>query len=190
MIEVEIRGSLDAASRQSLKEFLEREGTLVENHDRQMILLRGYPGYDDDPNKRELDIRLKDTDGVCEIVVKRTAHADNVGRSELSLELKDATLDSAKELAKAFGYSEGMWMHRKKAVYMHQGVEWSIAEAPPKEIYYFEAELQVATEDGVAAAKETLNRAAEARGLRVWTPEEYYDFVAMLGREVNKNITW
>ena len=98
-------------------------------------------------------------------------------------------MEQAKEVVKAFGCSRGIWMHRKKYIYEYEGVEWSIVEAP-KQIFFFEAELMVGNEAEAEGARQRLVAAAEALQLAIFTPEEYYEFVSMLGREVNKNIAW
>ena len=199
MIEVEIRGRLDKGAATKLRSFFGKKGTLVEKQSREMILLFDNPGYADDPGKREVDIRLRNTNGTCEIMVKRKAHEHNAGRSEVSLKLSDKNLENAKEIVKAFGCSRGLWMHRTKNVYRHNGIEWSIVEAVPhpsiknsaaKRIFYFEAER--AARDGADIEKIRMALVAEAErlGLSVFTPEQYYDFVGELGREVNKRVTW
>lgn len=189
MIEVEIRGPLTKEEAEKLREFFRHDGEHVESHTREMIRLYDYPGFDEDTLKREVDIRLRDTDGRCEIMVKKKMSENNVGRSELSLKLKDTDLDTAKAVMKALGYSKGLWMHRKKDVYRHSGVEWSIVEAP-ENIFYYEAEQEA--EDGADLAKIETHLKAEAEKLqvKVFALEEYREFIAFLTEKVNKRIEW
>lgn len=189
MIEVEIRGPLTKSEAEKLKEFFRTHGEHVESHTREMIRLYDYPGFHEDTLIRGVDIRLRDTDGRCEIMVKKKISEHNVGRSELSLKLQDTNLDTAKEVVKALGYSKGLWMHRKKDVYEYAGIEWSIVEAP-QDIFYYEAEQ--GADDGADIAKIETHLKAEAEKLqvRVFSPEEYRDFIAVLGEKVNKRISW
>ncbi len=196
MIEVEIRGRLTTEEAQKLAGFLRGNGEFVESHSREMILLYDYPGYADDPNKREVDIRLRDTDGKVEVMIKRKLHEHNVGRSELSIPIA-GTLEDAKQLAKAFGCGRGLWMHRTKQVYRYKDIEWSVVEAlarpengGSKGIWYYEAEQESAEATDVGSVRNALEKEVGALGLSTWTPEEYLEFVTMLGREVNERIEW
>ena len=155
MIEVEIRGRLTKKSRDTLHSFLRKKGAFLESHYREQILLRGYPGYHTDPTKRTVDIRLRDTDGECEIMVKRMMSAHNAGREEISLPLRDTNLEQAKRVLKTLGFSEGLLMRRKKEVYRYKGVEWSIVDAG-KSIYFFEAEKRVAHKKDIEQVRQKI----------------------------------
>ena len=189
VVEVEIRGQLTGEARAKLLEFLKKEGEYVESHTREMIMLLDVEGYSEDPTIRAVDVRLRNTDGKCEIMVKRKVSDNNVGRSEVSLQLADTTLDNAKEIVKALGSMHGLWMHRKKDIYTYHDIEWSVVEAP-KEIYYYEAEHALEEGEDIEKHRLELVAEAEALGLSIFTPEEYHEFTNMLGREVNKKITW
>lgn len=189
MIEVEIRGPLTDEGRRELTELLEAEGELTEVQDRQMILLRGYPGYDKDPNAREVDVRLRDTNGSCEIMVKRKTSDHNVARHEASLPLGCTDLESAKKAVKALGYSEGIWMHRKKRVYRYRDIEWSVVEVP-EGLSYYEAEQEAKEGESAEDIQKHLTTVAQELGLRVFTSDEMREFIYTLDRTVNKEITW
>jgi hypothetical protein len=196
MIEVEIRGSLTKEGAQKLTEFLRANGEHVESQNREMILLYDYPGYHDDPNKREVDIRLRDTNGKVEVMIKRKLHEHNVGRHELSIPIA-GTLEDAKQLAKAFGCARGLWMHRTKQVFRYKDIEWSVVEAlarpengGSKGIWYYEAEQESAEAIDVESVRNALEKEVAALDLSIWTPDEYLEFVTMLGREVNERIEW
>ncbi len=188
MLEVEIRGKLSEKEFRTLKRRLAKEGKHVESHTREMIRLYDYPGFAEDTLKREVDIRLRDTDGDCEIMVKRKAAENNLARHELSLKLRDKNLENAKQIVKALGYSRGLWMHRKKDVYKLRGVEWSVVEAP-KKYFYYEAE-KMASDKDIRVAEKKLNDEASRMGLTVFSPEEYLKFIQELSQAVNKRIEW
>jgi predicted adenylyl cyclase CyaB len=188
MIEVEIRGKLDEGEYEKLQEFLRQNGKHIESHDREMYLLYDYPGYDPDPLKREVDIRLRNTDGRCEIMLKQKASEHNFGRKEISLKIADTNLEKAKEIVKAFGCKKALLIHRIKEIYEYRGIEWSLVKTAPRNFPYFEAEQEVADEGEVGKAHENLLREAQALGLQVLTPEETRDFIYFLDREVNKEV--
>jgi predicted adenylyl cyclase CyaB len=189
MIEVEIRGRLPDAQFESFRTLMQEKGELLETQDREMILLRGYPGYSKDPNARDTDIRLRATNGVCEVMVKHKTSDNNVARSEISLPLACTDLTVPKEVFKALGYSEGLWMHRKKEVYQYKGIEWSIVDVP-EGLRYFEAEIEAHEGDDTEAIHKNLLEEAEKLGLSALNPEEMRDFIFELDAKVNKEITW
>lgn len=188
MIEMELRGRLSDQEFDRLTSFLQKEGELLESQDREMILLRGYPGYSHDPIVRDTDIRLRNTNGNCEIMVKRKVTDGNVSRHETSLKLKDSTLDTVKNVIKAFGFNEGLWMHRKKDIYRYHDIEWSIVDVPG--FRYFEAEKILEKKEDFEHVRAEVEKEAKELGLTVMTPEEVRDFIYELDKAVNKDISW
>lgn len=154
-----------------------------------MILLFDTPGYDSDPTKREVDVRIRRTNGKTEIMVKKKASENNVARSEKSFNLGEIDLEDAKMLAKSFGCAKGQWMHRKKSVYYYDDVEWSLVEAVP-DIYYYEAEVVVETPEKIEDARLNLIKKAQDQECSILTPEEYKKFIETLGKTVNRYIDW
>lgn len=185
VIEVEIRGLLDASSYEALKAQLEKEAEFVERHDREMFLLRDYAGYTKDFVGRSTDIRLRDTDGRCEIMLKQKI---GDAREEVSLKLQDTDLEQAKKVVKALGCKGAKRMHRLKEVYVHDGIEWSLVKAPPSDIMYWEAELSVSDETKVGAAHERLSAAASALGVSVLDDEGTRALIARLDTEANTDV--
>jgi adenylate cyclase class IV len=186
MIEVEIRGQLTAEAHQKLKDFLSQNGKHIRSFNREMYMLCDYPGYDRDPINRETDIRLKNTDGVCELVVKKKVSANNVGRTETVLTLQDGTLDKARSILRALGYDKALKMQRSTDLYNYHDVEWSVVRTP-KGHYYYEAELQ-AEEAGAAAAHKALVAEAEKLGLEALGPDKMRDFLYYLDKEENEKV--
>ncbi len=185
MIEVEIRGRLDEESYDQLKKFLDAHGRSVEHHSRDMYLLLGYPGYTNDFVGRGVDIRLRNTDGKCEIMLKYKASESGVGRREVSLPLGESNLETAKEIVKALGYSKAIKMLRDKEVYEYQGAEWSLVRAP-KGVMYYEIEKMLEDESGITKAKEELLKCARDLHLEVLDEKGTRNFISFLDREVNE----
>jgi adenylate cyclase class IV len=189
MIEVEIRGELGKEKFEELNNFFSTNGKLLENQDREMILLRDTPGYNEDPTLRERDIRIRRTNGKTEIMVKEMKSVGNVARSEHSFPMGEIELEEAKQFVKYFGSKMGEWMHRRKKVYEYNGTHWSVVEAVPG-IYYYEAEKEVANETEIEKANQEIREEAHKLGLPIFTTEEYKTFIKMLGEKVNKYIEW
>ena len=181
-IEVEIRGRLDDAGYDRIKAFLDENGKHVKSQEREMFLLRDYPGYSRDFVGRDVDIRLRNTNGQCEIMLKRKV--ENM-REEVQLKLQDEDLETAKKIVKALGCKEAVWMHRLKEVYEYNGVEWSL-EIAPNNIRYYEAEIAVADVSKVADAHTTLEVEARALNLEVLDDEGTRALIHRLDTEANK----
>jgi predicted adenylyl cyclase CyaB len=185
MVEVEIRGRLDKNQFDALKKFMEKNGRHIESHEREMYLLFDYPGFSIDPIAREVDIRLRNTDGFCEIMVKHKAGEGNTARHELSLPLKQNDLITAKQVVKAFGCTKAIKMHRKKDIFAYEDIEWSIVETP-QNYYYYEAEKEVDPEADMEAVKKQLVAVAALIGLTVLDNDAMRDFLFLLDKEVNE----
>ncbi len=187
MIEVEVRGKLDEAGYEKLKSFLSSKGYFKGKHKREMYLLYDYPGYDEDPTKREVDIRLRNTDGFCEIMLKNKASDSNHARHEISLPLKDVTLDKAKEIVKALGCKKGLKMVREKEIFDYKGVEWSLVTCP-KNIRYYEAELEVDGSANIDQIHQKLIDQAVEVGVKPLSDDEMKEFIFWLDKEVNVEV--
>jgi predicted adenylyl cyclase CyaB len=152
-----------------------------------MFLLRDYPGYSSDFATREVDIRLRNTNGVCEIMLKKKiGDGENVSREEISLGLKDSSLDTARTVLRALGCKEARWMHRVKDVYTYQGVEWSLVSAPPSDIRYFEVEVVVGSEAEIPAARAKVEAQARELGLEILDESGSRELIGELNEKANK----
>lgn len=186
---MEIRGRLTEEGYKRLKEYLLLHGQYKGVQKREMYLLRGYPGYSEDPTVREVDIRLRNTDGHCEIMLKTKASEGNTGRHEISLPLSDHGLERAKQIARAFGCTSALKMVREKEVYELDGVEWSLLNCPPKNIRFFETEQEAESDADISQVKEALVAHARKLGADpLVTDEQMREFIYMLDREVNEEV--
>jgi adenylate cyclase class IV len=183
-IEVEIRGRLDDAEYERVKSFLDENGIHKESHEREMFLLQDYPGYSKDFIGREVDIRLRNTNGFCEIMLKRKT---GEAREEVSLKLDHDDLEKAKEIVKALGCLNAIWMHRLKEVYEYNGIEWSIVIAP-QNIRYYEAEIAVGREDEIVDARKKLEIEAKHLGLNILNEKDTRELIYQLDTEANKMV--
>jgi len=187
MIEVEIRGRLTDSEYDALNSFLQKEGVYLGREEREMFLLYDYPGYNEDPTTRDVDIRLRSTNGNCEIMVKHKAHGRNVGRKEVSLKLKDSNLDNAKAIVKALGFKKAIKMNRTKELFKYNGIEWSLVKLP-KQLSYFEAEKESDAEDALNEIQEELTTQAQKLNLKVLGPDETKEFISVLDEKLNTEV--
>lgn len=186
MIEVEIHGPLSRETFEALREFLQTHGEARGVESREMYILCGYPGWDDAFTERRVDIRLRNTDGVCEIMMKRrvSEHA----KQEIPLRLMDTNLENAKLVLAALGCATARKATRRKTLFVYHEVEWSLVEAG-KDIYYYEAELLTSNPAEVEALTRRLEVEARALHLTVFSKEELQSFVNMLDQTVNTTVS-
>jgi len=189
MIEVELRGHLTKEQFENLETFLKEYGSFKEFQDREMFLLYDYAGYSKDFTTRDTDIRLRNTNGNCEIMMKRKIGDDTTARKEISVPLKDTKLDNVKEVMKALGCGKALWMHRVKNTYMYEGSEWSCISAPNENgehIYFYEVEREVVSVQEVEHTKEMLKSQSRALDLPVLQGDGARAFIHLLDTQVNK----
>ena len=182
-IEVELRGMLTEPTYVKLKFFLEQNGKHVRSFSREMYLFRDYLGYSEDFVGRKLDIRLRNTDGDCEIMLK-----EDVGgaREEVSLKLVDNDLAKVKRIMRGLGIKEAVWMQRNKEIYEYKGINSDLTRCPPSDILYFEAELNVSNPREVTEATQRIKAVAEEIGLEVLDDEATRVLIDDLDKRANK----
>lgn len=187
MIEVEIRGRLTQSEYEKLKTFLAEKGKFLKHLEREMILLKDYPGYKSNLVDRDIDIRLRNTSGECEIMVKRKAADNNLGREEISLKLQDKNLATVRKVMTHLGLKKGKLMQRTMDVYEYKDIEWQVVSTP-KGLWYWEAEKTAQNESEISKTEGILSKEAEVLGLQIMTPQELREFIETLDREVNVEI--
>ena len=147
-----------------------------------MFLLRDYAGYSEDFVGRDVDIRLRSTNGFCEIMLKRKTET---AREEISLELNHNNLENAKEVMKELGCTTAVWMHRLKEIYDYGGIEWSLVICP-ENIRYYEAEIEVTSEDDISEAEAKIKQEAHKLGLEVLDDDATRELISELNTKANK----
>ncbi|MCX6715577.1 MAG: hypothetical protein NT077_01005 [Candidatus Taylorbacteria bacterium] len=101
-IEVEVRGPLSKTEFERLNSFLSKNATFKQKKER--VLIDYSAGLKD----RTKDIRVRETNGVPEIVIKLGSWGGSEKREEISLHLGKGSFD---ELVRAFGelgYTKGV----------------------------------------------------------------------------------
>jgi predicted adenylyl cyclase CyaB len=187
MIEVEVRGSLDKQTYEHLHRFLAKRGKFVGHTDHEAFFLYGHPGYAHNPLERTVDIRLRNTNDTCEIMVKKKVSKNNEAREEISLALKDHNLETAKKVVKALGIDKALQIKRSSDVYTYQGVEWSLVRAP-KNYFFYEAERPAKTKKDAQKVRDELLKEAFRLGLKVFDSEEDKKFIYLLFRKADKEV--
>ena len=181
-IEIEMRGSLSDAQRKTLVSKLAESGEFVERKERVLIdystLLpeEGIKG-------RKVDIRLRNTNNVSEIIIKTGAWGGSDARREYSVK-SDASFDTLVQAYRLLGYDRGVLCVRNIDVYNYEGIELAVVEVPGHS-YFFEAEIELSEEGGTEDAQEKLKEVLRSLGLSIYSDSEYFDYIETLNKEAN-----
>lgn len=181
-IEIEMRGSLSDAQRETLVSKLAESGEFVERKERVLIdystLLpeEGIKG-------RKVDIRLRNTNKVSEIIIKTGAWGGSDARREYSVK-SDASFDTLVQVYRLLGYDRGVLCVRNIDVYNYEGIELAVVEVPGHS-YFFEAEIELSEEGGTEDAQEKLKEVLQSLGLSIYSDSEYFDYIETLNKEAN-----
>lgn len=181
-IEVEMRGSLDSSTIPRLVEKILSEGQFVQRKERILVDYstclpeHGIKG-------RKLDIRLRNTNKVSEIILKTGAWGGSDARREYSVKTDDS-FDTLVQIYKLLGLSKGVLCVRNIEVYMYHGVEIALVEVPGHS-YFFEAEIELSETEGTDKAQSVLEDVLNELGLTTYSDTEYFAYIELLNKEAN-----
>ena len=182
VIEIEKRGLIQSEDYQNITDKLKQDGTFKETKRR---LLIDYSVFlEDDISERTLDIRIRETNGTGEIVIKEGHWGGQDQRTENNVLVQDGQfLELAKTMA-LLGYKKGILAIRKTQVYDYKGVEVALVEVPGHS-HYFEAEIESDVDGDLEALAQQVDSVAEELGLSYFTDEEFYVYLRDLNEKAN-----
>jgi hypothetical protein len=186
MVEVELRGPVGEAFYPQLLAFCERRGELLANENRVLI---DYSTFIEGVGSRRLDVRVRVTNGVVEIVVKEGAFG-GASRKEASVCVQGNDLLGALRLMALLGYQRGVACDRGIMRYRIDDIEMAIQEVRVygrREIVhsrFFEVEM-ICAESERAPAELRVSEFTAALNLRPFREEEWNTYVEELNQNAN-----
>lgn len=180
--EVELRGPVKHSDVGTLKGKLEGKGVLKETKNRILIdyttFLEG-----ETVEGRTKDIRIRNTNGTSEIIIKTGKWGGSDVRDEFKVQT-NGSFDSLVKVMDLLGYTKGVLCVRNSEVYQLEEVEISLVEVPGHS-YYFEAEIE--TEDSVEseALRSKIETIVSELGLNTFSDNEFYAYIKRLNEEAN-----
>ena len=181
-IEVEFSGPLSNEQAKDLVSFFEEHGEKVATKHRVLIDYSTFLG--DGLKNRKKDIRLRITNGNPEIIVKLGDWNSLSHRKELSVFTETGSFDTLVQIYAALGYTKGMLCERTTKAYNYDGIEFAIVEVSGHS-FHFEAEI-MSNEENVESAKSHIKDVCNKLGIRIFTNEEYIEYIEKLNKEVNE----
>lgn len=176
-IEVEIRGPITNSKYEDIKNFFDKNATFKAKKERRLI------DYTESVEKRTKDIRIRETNGIPEIVIKLGEWGGSESREEILVETKAGTFLNLIKVFGELGYKKGILCIRNSVVYDYKGIEFALVEVP-NHSYYFEAEILTTTDDA-ESAEVLIREVCEELNLIPFSKEEFFDYVNRLNREAN-----
>lgn len=180
--EIEMRGPIDKAELETLRNELNERATLKEVKNRVLI---DYTTLitDQTIENRTTDIRIRNTNGKSEIIVKTGKWGGSDVRDEFKVSTTDS-FDSLVQVMRLLGYTKGVLCVRNSEVFKLGEVEIALVEVPGHS-YYFEAEIETDVEcDADALAKKVLNVVSDL-GLQTFSDEDFYAYIKELNENAN-----
>lgn len=176
-MEVEYRGPISKAEFDRLTIFLSKEGVLKEKK------VRRFVDYTDGIENRTKDIRVRETNGIPEIVIKLGRWGSEESREEVSVKCETGKFEDLKRIFALLGYDKGIYCERNITAYEFDGIEFALVEVP-NHSYYFEAEILTTLEDA-DTAKEKIKKICADLGLQIFSENEFFKYIDILNKEAN-----
>ncbi len=176
-IEVEIRGPLTKDGFDKLDTFLQKEGVFKQKKERVLI------DYSSGMENRTKDIRIRETNGVPEIVLKLGSWGGTESREEISIKTESGKFESLVKVFGELGYEKGVFCVRNSIVYDYKGIEFALVEVP-NHSFYFEAEI-LSTREGSKDAENEIKKICEELGLNIFLKDDFFEYINTLNKEAN-----
>ena len=182
-IEIEIRGPLPQEKYESLKDFLEKNGTKKGKKERVLIDYSSF--LEKTLGERKKDIRLRVTNGRPEIIVKLGAWSGSDSRRELSVITPEHTFDTLVEIFGAMGFIKGVLCVRNTLVYDYKGIEFALVEVPGHS-YFYEAEKMASSNENSKEIMNKITQVCTELGISIFSDTEFFNYIEILNREANE----
>ena len=182
-IEVEVRGLLTKNKYNDLIKKFDQDGKFIREKDR--VLLCYHDQKHKEIENKSIDIRLRATNGMPEIITKLGKWGGAENRKELSVMINQGDFDKMVQIFGFVGLTEGYICIRKGKIYDYMNIEFSLVEVPGHS-YYFEAEKMVSHESDFGKIHQEIEKVCSSLGLKIFTDQEFYDYIKKLDNESNK----
>jgi predicted adenylyl cyclase CyaB len=184
-IEVELRGPLNKNQKEKLEKWLEQNGETKEIKDRIVYDYNICFGTVEEGHKSNLDIRLRNTNQQPEIIMKIAKNFNLDSRKEISVPFDVKDWDKMVQVFGELGFAKALIYHRKSKTYDYQDLEFALIEVP-EHSYFFEVEKLVHSHDESEQAKQEIIAICAELGLKIWTEDEFTEYVKILNKDANK----
>lgn len=177
-IEVEIRGPLTKNEFTVLTDFFSKGAVFKGKKERVLI------DYSFGMQERNKDIRIRETNGIPEIIIKLGSWGGSESREEISISAEKNKFDTLVKIFGELGFTKGILCFRNIFVYSFKGIEFALVEIP-NHSYLFEAEI-VEEAEKVFDAEKIIRKVCDELNLTLFSHEDFFKYVEKLNKEANK----
>ncbi len=177
-IEIEFRGPLEKNEFLKLLSFLKKEAEFVKRMKRKTFVF----GSKD----KTLDLKVRTTDGVPEIVLKKGFAAAR-RREEIIIPLKT---DSTKEAVRIFsllGHNKGIIAIRDNYIFNYKNIEFTLVKCPNGYCFY---EAELINNKKIKNPEKHIKEVLKSLSLRVWSEKEVYKFFMYCKKNIDKHFEY
>ena len=176
--EIEFRGSLTKDEFQKLLSFFKKEAEFVKRMKRKTFVFYN--------NNKTLDLKVRTTDGVPEIVLKK-GFAGARRREEIILPLKTNSTEEAVRMFSLLGHNKGIIAIRDNYIFNYKNIEFALVRCP-NDYYFYEAEL--INNKGVKNPEKHIKEVLKSLNLKAWSEKEVYDFMMYCKKNIDKHFEY
>ena len=182
--EIEVRGPLHKDQFDRLLKFFSKKGKEKDYKERVLIDFSESIGSKK-LDKRSVDLRIRSTNGIPEIILKQGKWAAQDARNEISILTERGSFDKLVEFFGAIGITKGVLCERNIATFDYKDIEFALIKIAEK-YYTFEAEVLVGDRKESEIARKKINDVCRELGLDIYSDKEFFDFIQLLNGTVNK----
>ena len=182
--EIEVRGPLNKDQYNHLLKFLSQKGK-KKSYKKRILIDYSESIGNKKLDKRNVDLRIRSTNGIPEIILKRGKWAAQDARDEISILTKRGSFDKLVQFFGAVGITKGVLCERNISVFDYKNIEFAIIEIAG-EYYTYEAEILLDNKNDSEASKKKINEVCHNLGLDIFSDKEFFDFIKMLNKSINK----
>ena len=180
-IEVEHRGQISRQKFDELRSFFEQQAKFLGKKDRFSLIYFQPKSQNADARKSELiDLKLRITNGMTELVMKYGKNSGSDARKEFSFNIDSQKFEQMVEFLRILGFRHGVLQATKTLVFLYNGIEFALVEVPDWG-YYFEAEILTDAESVDEANAKIIKQCTDL-GLEVLDDDAYWQLLESLNR--------
>lgn len=183
-IEIELRGPITKEKISEVEAIFERNGKFVEERERILIDYTEFQPHGS-IEERTCDVRLRQTNGIPEIIVKLGRWGGIESRKELSICARPGEFDTLVQIFGAIGLKKGVLCVRKSRIWEYKDIEFAFVEVP-KHSCYFEAEKKVGNKNEIKAVQGEIRAVCHDLGFEIFDDKGFYHYIESLNREANE----
>jgi len=173
--EIEFRGPLTKDEFQKVLSFFKKEAEFVKRMKRKTFVFEN--------KDRTLDLKVRTTDGVPEIVLKK-GFIGARRREEIILPLKTSSTKDAVRLFSLLGHNKGIIAIRDNYIFNYKNIEFALVKCPDGYCFY---EAELINSKGIRNPEKHIKEVLKSLDLKAWSEKEVYNFMMYCKKNIDEH---